>query len=735
RWDRAEYYDPDPGALGKISSLCGGFVDDIEHFDARFFGIAAVEARSMDPQHRMLLEVAWHALENANIAPDTLSGTATAVLLGISGNDYGQLALRRGVKSIDAYLGTGNSFSCAAGRLSYTLGLKGPCLSVDTACSSSLVAVHLAIRSLRQRECDVAIAGGVNAVLLPDYSVNFSRARMLSPDGRCRAFDNSANGYVRSEGCGVVVLKRLADAISAGDPIWAVIRGSAINQDGRSSGLTVPSGPAQQAVIRAALDDARLDPSAVGYVECHGTGTQLGDPIELGALQAVFGARRSSPLLLGSAKSNIGHLEAAAGVASLLKAALMVKAGVIVPHLHFQVPTTQFEWQDAQLSVATSVAAWTGPRVAGISSFGFSGSNAHLVLEEFPPAEAAAPALTAPRPRPLSALFLSAKTPSALRLLAARYAERLRAREEPLEQLCRVANTGRANLKCRLCAVAEEPETIAASLHAYAAEGVSGDGVHVGSRALQASVAFLIGDQDSALAPIARALQESEPAFRQHAEECRQIASRLAGASERPRSSDAIGAFSFGYALAKLWLAFGVSPDAVFGVGVGEYVAAVLAGALDVPAALELLVAGGRVVHRAPKLATELQELAARGCSIVVEIAASDALLSRLREPAQAALTRICSIDMTRGLPSLMPAVARLAALGMKIDWAAVYGKDRRGLAPLPSYPFEKERHWLPAVEMDGPPSAAEPLLGTPVSIADSAKVHFASRWAANQPA
>ncbi|HVH42998.1 MAG TPA: beta-ketoacyl synthase N-terminal-like domain-containing protein, partial [Labilithrix sp.] len=340
RWAIDRWYDPEPGRPGKMSTKWGGFVDDIDAFDASFFGISPREAEEMDPQQRMLLEVAWEALERAGQAPDSLSGSKTGVFLGMmNNNDYAaRKRLLEGPSRIRGHHGTGIATSIAAGRLAYTLGLSGPAMTVDTACSSSLVAVHLAILSLRRGECRMALAGGVNAILSPELTVAYSQAGMLSPNGRCKTFDASADGYVRSEGCGILVLKPLADAVASGDNVLAVLTGAAVNQDGRSSGLTAPNGHAQRAVIRAALADAGVSPSHVDYLEAHGTGTRLGDPIELEAIGDVFRESRSSdrPVLVGSVKTNLGHLEAAAGVAGLMKVILALRHEEIPPHLHFE---------------------------------------------------------------------------------------------------------------------------------------------------------------------------------------------------------------------------------------------------------------------------------------------------------------------------------------------------------------------------------------------------------------
>ena len=339
RWDVDEFFDPDPDAPGKVVTRRAGFVDDVTGFDAPFFGMSTREVRLMDPQHRILLETAWRAVEHSGTAPTALANTNTGVFIGLSTHDYlGMASDELTYPEIEAYMAIGTSNAAAAGRISYRLGLQGPSVAVDTACSSSLVAIHQACQALRLGECDLALAGGANVLLTPATMITFSRAHMLAPDGRCKTFDAAADGYVRGEGCGVIVVKRLEDAIRDGDRIRAVIRGSAINQDGASGGLTVPNGVAQQRVIADALKRAGLEPSDVGYLEAHGTGTSLGDPIEAQAAGAVLGAGReaSRPLLIGSVKTNIGHLEAAAGIAGVIKVILSLEHELLPQHLHFR---------------------------------------------------------------------------------------------------------------------------------------------------------------------------------------------------------------------------------------------------------------------------------------------------------------------------------------------------------------------------------------------------------------
>ena len=338
RWSAVDWFDPDSNAAGKMSAKCGGFLDDIAGFDHASFGITPREAATMDPQQRLLLEIAWETLEHAGINPNSLTGSPTGVFVGMCNSDHFQRVLHRGPESIDAYLASGNASSVAAGRIAYTFGFSGPAISIDTACSSSLVALHQAISSLRTGECSLALAGGVNIISEPETMVALSKAGMLAPDGRCKAFDSSADGFSRGEGCGLIAIKRLADAERDNDRIFAVIRGSALNQDGRSAGLTVPSRSAQEALIAAALANAGVSPQDIDYVEAHGTGTRLGDPIEIRALSAALTSGRApdQPLIVGSAKTNFGHLESAAGIAGVIKTTLALHYGVIPPHLHWK---------------------------------------------------------------------------------------------------------------------------------------------------------------------------------------------------------------------------------------------------------------------------------------------------------------------------------------------------------------------------------------------------------------
>jgi len=615
RWDADAWYGAEAGAPGKIHTRFGGFVPGCEHFDAAFFDISPREAESLDPQQRMLLEVSWEAMERAGLAPLDHFDSRTGVFIGISGSDYLRHISQDDASRIDAYLGTGNAHSAASGRLSYFFGFKGPCVSIDTACSSSLVALHSACQSLRAGESDLALAGGVNHLLMPDMSVNFSRAHMLAPDGRCKSFDVRANGYVRAEGCGIVVLRRLSAALANGDSILALIRGSAVNQDGRSSGLTVPNGPAQQMVIRDALKSAGLDPSHVSFIEAHGTGTALGDPIEADALGGVFGDRgRNHPLWVSSVKSNIGHLESAAGVASLIKAVLCLQRGELPKTLHFTQPNPHIAWDRLPLRVVSEQTPWTvehGSRVAGVSSFSFSGTNAHVLVEEFTPS-APEPRRPARPARTWHGLALSARTESALREIARRYEQRLATTtDDRLADLCATAALSRSHFECRRLLVEPSVAALRRSLAACAA------GAPLAAAGQPQKIAFLFTGQGSQYPNMGRGLYESEPVFRDTVQRLCTRLDREFGVSLLPvlypEQALQDGAspldntaytqpalFIIEYALAELWRSWGVEPDAVTGHSVGEYVAAAVAGVFSPEDGLRLIAERARLLSRLP---------------------------------------------------------------------------------------------------------------------------------------
>lgn len=459
------------------SARSAALLNEVDKFDPQHFGISPREAAAMDPQQRLLLEVSWEALEHAGIDPHSLHQTKTGVYLGISSHDYGQLQIRDGnLQTIHPHFASGTALSIAAGRIAYTLGLNGPAISVDTACSSSLVAVHLACEALRRQECTAALAGGVNLILAPEASIAFAQAGMLSPRGVCSAFDCLADGFVRGEGCGIVVLKRLADAKADGDRVMAMITASAVNQDGASSGLTAPNGLAQQALLRDACRRAGIEPWQVGYVEAHGTGTKLGDPVEAEALGAVF-ARHAGKLPIGSVKANIGHLEAAAGVAGLIKLVLGLQRGEIPKQIHWIAPNEHLRWQELPLEVATETRAWepiAGRRIGGVSAFGFSGTNAHVMVEAVEREESIPGDSRQP-----NVLRISARTEDALRQMAQSYSAYLNNTEWGWSEICYTTHVGRAALQERLAVVANSRKEAAMKLANWHS-GKTSEGVHRG---------------------------------------------------------------------------------------------------------------------------------------------------------------------------------------------------------------------------------------------------------------
>ena len=619
RWDGHRYYDPDRHAAGKMVTRRGGFLERVDLFEPGFFGISPREAMSLDPQQRLLLEVAWEALEDAGCAPDRLRGSQTGVFVGISIVDYAKVIGAGDAHQSDVYAATGNALNAASGRLSFVLGLHGPAVSVDTACSSSLTATHLACQSLRNGECDLALAGGVNVVLLPDAAILFSKWGMLAPDGRCKTFDGRADGFVRSEGCGVVALKRLSAALTDGDRVLAVIRGSAVNQDGASSGLTVPNGLAQQAVVRRALKAAGVEPADVDYVEAHGTGTPLGDPIEVEALAAVMdhGRPDERPLYIGSVKTNIGHAEAASGVAGLIKVVLALQRGEIPPHLHLQELNPRIPWKDYRIAVPTQRIPWPGGgkrRLAGVSSFGFSGTNAHLVVEEAP--VSVAPEAPAPVERPLHLVTVSGRTEAGLTVGAERLAAHLDSSPDlSLADVGFTRNAGRSHLPHRAAVVARDGTEARERLRAVArnqeAAGIRRGAVEPGQRP---RMAWLFTGQGSQYVGMGRSLYETSPVFRRALDRC---AAALRPRLERPLLDVIFGAgaerlldetaytqpalFALEWALAELWRSWGLTPVAVMGHSVGELSAAAAAGILTPEDGVTLAAERGRLMQACPR--------------------------------------------------------------------------------------------------------------------------------------
>ena len=648
-----------PDDTGQIDACrFGAYLDEIDRFDAAFFRISPVEAHLLDPQQRLILETSWRALEDAGIDPERLKDSRTGVYAGISNNDYRGLILEAGENAGPAepaaslYAVTGTSLNTAIGRVAFALGLGGPAMAVDTACSSSLVATHQAVTGLQRGDADLALAGGVNIILsgrLLEYRAN---AGMLSPDGQCKTFDASANGYVRGEGCGIVVLKRLADAQIDGDRIWGVIRGTALNQDGASQGLTVPNGAAQERVIEAALARAGIRPSDIDYLEAHGTGTEVGDPIEIDATAAVYGRGRDAgrPLLLGSVKTNIGHLESAAGVAGVIKTVLAMNRGVIPRHLHFRNPNPEMDWERLPLRVTSASTPWPAvtdrPRLAGVSGFGWSGTNAHIVLEGYfssgdavpgpdgdrwiagaprtiaaslPASVAPPPSEEALVPRETRLLPLSGKSGAALRDVAGRYLEWLDGRgttpaaegagSDPLlSDMAWSAGIGRSHFGHRAGVVFRDAESLREGLRAIA----RADERPASRKA--ATVAFVYTGQASQWPGMGAALYESEPVMRAVLDRCDDMLERERGASlldvmfGRPGAAGDLddprwkqpAIYALECALAALWSSLGIRPDVVLGHSLGEIAAAHTAGAFSLEDGLRLAATRGELVGALP---------------------------------------------------------------------------------------------------------------------------------------
>ena len=648
RWDVDQFYDPESSKTGKMITRNGGFMSGVDRFDAQFFGISPREAERMDPQQRLLLRVIWEAFENAGIIPDSIKGSKTGVFVGISSNDY-SLLQQGDITKVDAYSGTGNAFSIAANRISYTFDLQGPSVAVDTACSSSLVATHLAMRSLRNEESDIAVAGGVNLILSPELTIAFSQAGMMAPDGRCKTFDSSADGYGRGEGCGAVILKRLSDAIHDGDNIHAVLLGSAINQDGRSNGLTAPNGLSQQEVIRAALIDARLAANDLDYLEAHGTGTILGDPIEMRSIDAVMDGRSlDDPLIVGSVKTNIGHLEAAAGIAGLIKVILSMENGKIPPHLHFNEINPYITIDEMPIEIPVGGKSWnssTKIRYAGVSSFGFGGTNSHIILAS--PDYAADPSKKdageldkeSGFSRPEHILTLSAKHEISLQKLIDLYSTYIHNiqisrsfNNISLADICHTANTSRASHELRLAIPARSLEELQSRLvESSSIENIlefPGEGIYAGENynKKRPKIAFLFTGQGAQYPEMGRYLYQTQPTFKNSVDRCLEILENedidaplevplrilLIGDENMGDKSDSkelinetaytqMALFVIEYALAELWFSWDIKPDYLLGHSVGEYVAACIAEVFSLEDGLKLIAARGRLMQSLPE--------------------------------------------------------------------------------------------------------------------------------------
>ncbi|MEV5989681.1 beta-ketoacyl synthase N-terminal-like domain-containing protein [Streptomyces sp. NPDC052051] len=646
-WNTDALYDPDPDAIGRSRTRRGGFLHDAQDFDAGLFGITPREAMAIDPQQRLLLEAAWEAIERAGVDPRSLRGSSTGVFAGVMYSDYGS-RLQPAPDGYEGYVGIGSAPSAASGRVSYTFGLEGPALTVDTACSSSLVALHLACQALRRGECSAALAGGVTVMATPGVFVEFSRQRALSPDGRCRSFSADADGTGWAEGVGMLFLERLSDARRNGHPVLATVVGSAVNQDGASNGLTAPNGPSQARVVQAALADARLEPGAVDAVEAHGTGTPIGDPIEAQALQAVYGEERAAgrPLWLGSLKSNIGHAQAAAGVAGIIKMVMAMRHGLLPRTLHAETPSPHVDWTDGELRLLSEAQPWTrggpdgaAPRRAAVSSFGISGTNAHVILAEATEpteaddsTEAADPteateatettvATEVSADSPLFVLPVSGRTPQVLKEQADRLHRHLTDHPETdLADVVHTLTTGRTSFEHRAVLVGGNRAELLANLHGLAA-GASAPQLVRGrpDPSTKGPLAFLFSGQGSQRPGMGRELSENYPVFAEALDEvCAHLDPHLSCPlrpllfTEPEADTDAAGdlthpldrtefaqagIFAVGTALYRLFEAHGVRPDYVGGHSIGELTAAHVAGVWSLADAARLVAARGRLMQ------------------------------------------------------------------------------------------------------------------------------------------
>ena len=607
RWNVDAFYDPDPTTPGKMASRCGGFLDRIDEFDNHFFNISDREAVRIDPQQRLLLELAWEALEDAGLPPSKLRGSKAGVFVGISLSEYG-LMLSSDLTLTDAHAAAGTSLCLAANRVSFAFGLQGPSMAVDTACSSSLVALHLACQHIRNGECDSALVGGVNLLLSPLGTVNLTKAGFCAADGRVRAFDAAATGYVRSEGAGVVVLKPLATAVKNADPIYAVVRGSAVNQNGSSNGLTAPSRAAQEQVLREAYGRAGVSPGQVDYVETQGTGTSLGDAIEATALGNVLrdGRPQGRRCAIGSVKTNIGHLEAASGMASLMKAALALTHRQFPPMLHFKKPNPEIPFAVLPIEVQQTLAPWPDTnhnRFAGVSAFGFGGSNTHVVLEEAPAeANAVVPDATL-RTRLLP---LSARTEQALQELVQQYVTFLQSDPPAWADVCHTAACRRDHHDCRLAILADSNQEAAGTLGNFIG-GTTSPTIITGRKPYGRGVkiAFFYNDQFEEWKPYISLISESDY-FTTAMEHIDRALRSVGGLSLGDMLSDEsrwgnpantrLVVLALQLMLTVWWRNAGIVPDIVLGCGVGELAAAAAAGILTTDKALKLAFDSGQTI-------------------------------------------------------------------------------------------------------------------------------------------
>jgi acyl transferase domain-containing protein/acyl carrier protein len=699
RWDVAAFAPKSPEDRGKIQTSAGGFLDRIDQFDPTFFNISPKEAQFIDPQQRMMLETAWQALEHATIDPATLRRGNGGVYVGASSIDYALELDALSYADLDGHLAAGITMFPMSGRLSYFLGMRGPSVSIDTACSSSLVALHMAMQGLRGRECDIALCGGVNALHHPRIPVMFSHAQMLAPDGHCKTFDESADGYARAEGCGVIVLKRLSDAEADGDRILAVVRGTAVGQDGDSAGLTVPNGTAQEIVIRNALAAADLPAEAIQYVEAHGTGTPLGDPIELGAIAEVFMSShtKEDPLLVGSVKTNLGHMEPASGLVGLIKVVSQLQAETIYPHVGMTTPSRRIPWDVYPVRIPTESEPWQAPvRRAVVNSFGFAGTIAAVVVEQ-PPAQQREHRTGSDGP---SVLTVSAKSGAALTELLRDYRDHVAEHANgSIADLCYTSNVGRAQLPQRAAIVAGDKEALLA--------GIDRELNRADEPAqVTRKTAFLFSGQGAQYAGMGSSLYQRFPTFAEHVDQCDALFTPLLGESVRDlllgthAEPDLVNQtkftqpvlFTLEYALAKQWMVLGVRPSVLIGHSVGEIVAATVAGLFTLEDAAKLVAARAEL----------MQSVSAPGGMAAVSAPVEQVrpMLTGFCDLAIAAINAPDQCVVSGGTESLDKVVAMLRERDIRVDKLSV---SHAFHSPLMTEVFDRFRAALAEISFQEP--------------------------------
>jgi acyl transferase domain-containing protein len=749
RWSPEKYYHTDLSVAGTMNTRWGGFVRDVKKFDAKFFGISRREAEKMDPQQRILLEVVVEGLESANQPLEKVAGSKTGIFLGMSNtNDYTLMKTKYlSENALDGLDATGNANSIAAGRISYFLGLRGPAITVDTACSSSLVAVHLACQSLKSEESEMAIAAGVNLILTPENTITYAKNRMMSPEGRCKTFDSRADGYVRGEGCGVLILKKLSKAKADGDQVLGVILGSAVNQDGRSTGLTAPNGLAQKELYLEALKRAKIKPHQVSYVEAHGTGTPLGDPIEASSLYDVYGKGRvgKNPLFLGSVKTNIGHLEAAAGIAGLIKVLAQFKSGQFAPHLHFEKWNPQIQLPASEIQLPIDRWAWApveGDRIAAVSSFGFSGTNAHVIVKELASKETVSSPLaqsTAPR-----LVLISAKSEAALRALAAKYAEFLeKSADVSLVDFAYTCASGRSHWNYRAAFVASSLHSARQVLRAQNQQRSWLQGI-VSSKPQK--FAIYLSNSGAELNPGLPELFQNSNIFRQNLQQLDlkirdrfgfSVVNQLVDASTSSISptdevQNSLKSFSIQFSLAKMLLDLGVYPQLLVAEGEGEWVAACLADIISVESVFDLIAAkhlGGKIqdVHFAVNAASfKIFSVNKQMVLEKTDLSSEDywKSVSTFHQSVKNALgDQDVSVVIALGRPAIsiadekrllinlregqsysdfLSCICQLYVMGAQLAWTEIcdkFSSFKGRKIQIPSYAFQRESFWIDDID------------------------------------